>query len=196
MVARGAMIACIAILFGYGSCLSTHASERRYDRWIETYTTQSFGAAVSPRWVKAVGMAESGLRPDARSQVGAVGMFQFMPATFAEQAPPQFKVLGPVDPESSIAVACIYLKKLWNRNDGVATYHRKAFTNGGYNAGPGWITKARAACRSKAGCLSDQWDGFVEFCLATCAKCQQETIGYIQHIRAFERQLMAAGEFL
>jgi len=168
----------------------------RYDKWFSDYTALHFGNLVSPRWTKAVGMAESNLRYNAKSGVGALGLMQFMPSTWASIAPQPFKSLGPLDPESAIWMGCKYLRMIWKQFDVAESYERKAFVNAGYNSGPGNVMKARKKCLTIAGCNQNQWSTNVENNLVTLPQFQNETRGYVVRIRKFEKQLVIAGEFL
>lgn len=168
----------------------------RYNKWFSDYTLLHFGNLVSPRWTKAVGMAESNLKYNAKSSVGALGLMQFMPATFSSVAPEPYKTLGSLDPESAIWVGCKYLRMIWKQFDVVESHERKAFVNAGYNSGPGNVMKARKKCLTIAGCNQDEWSMNVENSLVTLPQFQSETRGYVARIRKFEKQLAIAGEFL
>lgn len=174
--------------------LQVHASSR-YDRWFETYTTARFGSAVSPLWPQAVAMAESGLKLGAVSPVGAQGLMQFMPSTWADVAPEPWRSRSAFDPEAAIFVGIKYLRSLWNNTPTAALMHRKAFTNSSYNAGWGNIRKARATCRTSPGCDADKWDANVETKLTTLPQFQQETRNYVKRIREFENHLRISGAF-
>ncbi|MCF8062632.1 MAG: transglycosylase SLT domain-containing protein, partial [Deltaproteobacteria bacterium] len=56
----------------------------RYDRFFAKYTKKFFGSGFDWRYFKAQALAESAMRPDARSPKGAVGIMQLMPGTFEE----------------------------------------------------------------------------------------------------------------
>ena len=58
----------------------------RYDPLFRKYSKRFFGPGFDWRWFKAQGIAESGLREDAESWVGAKGIMQIMPATLREIA--------------------------------------------------------------------------------------------------------------
>ena len=65
---------------------STRAAARdqsRYDDYFKKYSKRYFGAPFDWRFFKAQGMAESELNARARSFVGARGIMQLMPSTFA-----------------------------------------------------------------------------------------------------------------
>lgn len=80
---------------------------------------------------------ESGYDPNAVSPVGAGGIGQFMPGTWAEYGNGQDRF----DPESSIAATGRYLKAIQEMIAPVATtdQERIEFTLAAYNAGPGAV---------------------------------------------------------
>ena len=81
---------------------------------------------LDPELVKAVVAVESGYRPAAVSNKGAVGLMQLMPAT-AEQ----LAVRDPLDPEQNLAGGSEYLRRMLDLFGGDL---RLALA--GYNAGP------------------------------------------------------------
>jgi len=84
---------------------------------------------IDPALVHAVVQAESNYQPRAKSQVGARGLMQVMPATAAE-----FGVRNLLDPQANLEAGVQYLKFLLTRFD---------LTNAiaAYNAGPGAVRK-------------------------------------------------------
>ncbi|MGQ0619734.1 MAG: transglycosylase SLT domain-containing protein [Panacagrimonas sp.] len=56
----------------------------RYDPIFRKYSKRYFGPGWDWRWFKAQAIAESTLRPDARSRTGARGLMQILPSTFRE----------------------------------------------------------------------------------------------------------------
>lgn len=87
--------------------------EERYDSLFQFY-----GESYEQDWknLKAQGMAESNLNPVARSRVGAMGLMQFMPATFDEWAT-RLHLHHPdaFNPEHSIHCASAYMAALLSR---------------------------------------------------------------------------------
>lgn len=97
-----------------------------------------------PDELKYLSIVESGLNPRARSRAGAVGLWQFVPATgesmnlkidwyFDERQ----------DPEKSTQAACKYLKYLYNR------FGQWELALAAYNCGPTATARAVRACRNK-----------------------------------------------
>jgi hypothetical protein len=84
---------------------------------------------VDPLLVRALIEVESGYRPRARSQKGAMGLMQLMPATAR-----QYDVKNPYDPRANIAAGVMHLKTLidrWGVELALAAY----------NAGEGAVQK-------------------------------------------------------
>jgi soluble lytic murein transglycosylase-like protein len=168
----------------------------RYDKWFQAYTLIHFQQLLSPRWPKGVAIAESALNFRATSPVGAMGLMQFMPATWTWIAPEPWRSRGAMDPEAAIWVGCYYLRWNWDRLPTPVDLHHKAMVNAAYNSGIGNVIKARTKCGGKPGCDPTVWDGNVELSLITKAAAQDETINYVRRIRKFENQLLIAGNFL
>ena len=101
----------------------------------EQILTSSKEFELDPYLVCGVIFTESGFRPQAKSNVGALGLMQLMPATGLEEA----ELLGLEgitesmlsEPELNIRLGCCYLRKLLDefKNESVAL--------AAYNAGPG-----------------------------------------------------------
>ena len=90
-----------------------------------------------PQELKYLSIVESGLRPDARSRVGAEGLWQFMPSTGRMYGLNQsWYVDERRDPEKATEAACKYLKQLYNMFDDWE------LALAAYNCGPGNVRKA------------------------------------------------------
>lgn len=143
-------------------------------------------------------MAESNLKADAVSWVGAQGLMQFMPGTWEWMAPEEWKALGPFDPEAAIFVGCKYMAWLWGKFPDSYKWHKKALVNASYNSGLGNVYKAQKACLNSTKfffCDRTLWDWpHVEIHLVTRASSQKETRGYVARIRRFEEKLKREGE--
>jgi soluble lytic murein transglycosylase-like protein len=95
----------------------------------EIIATVAQAHGVDPMLVSALIQVESGYRPTAKSNKGAMGLMQLMPATAR-----QYKVRNPYDPKANIAAGVQHLKALidrWGVEWGLAAY----------NAGEGAVKK-------------------------------------------------------
>lgn len=90
-----------------------------------------------PQDLKYLSIVESGLKPEARSRVGAVGLWQFMPSTGRMFGLKQdWYVDERQSPEKSTEAACKYLKQLYNM------FGDWELALAAYNTGPGNVRKA------------------------------------------------------
>lgn len=85
--------------------------ENRYDSLLMYY-----GDSMNIDWrlLKAQIKAESNFNPNAKSRVGAMGLAQFMPATFAEVGV-DFPHANAYNPEHSIMAQAIYMNRLMKK---------------------------------------------------------------------------------
>lgn len=127
--------------------------------------------------VTAQGFQESGLNQNAKSQVGAVGIMQIMPATGKE--------LGVGDihqAEANVHGGIKYMRKLIDTYFDDADFdetNRTLFAFAAYNAGPGRIAKLRKEAEEE-GLDPDKWFNNVE--LIAAKRVGQETVGYVRNI--------------
>lgn len=153
----------------------------RFDPTFKKYSKRYFGPAFDWRYFKAQGFAESGLKPDATSWVGARGLMQLMPSTYREIAShrPEF---GPIDqPEWNIAAGVMhdrYLWQLWQKD--IPDDERYRFMFASYNAGEGTIARALTVARTKGG--APAWSSIEQ--IAPSVQCWRytETLGYVKRI--------------
>lgn len=115
-----------------------------YDALIQKYATQ-YLPQVDWKWLLAQAMAESALNPDAKSPVGAAGLFQIMHDTGEEIAGELgLSSWSLFDPETSIHFGCFYMEQCWStwtskRSD----IDHLRLAQSSYNAGSGNILKAQ-----------------------------------------------------
>lgn len=96
----------------------------------EIIAAMSEAHGVDPMLVRALIEVESNYKPKAKSNKGAMGLMQLMPATARE-----YKVRNPYDPKANIAAGVKHLKSLIDRLGGVP----KALA--AYNAGEGAVKR-------------------------------------------------------
>jgi soluble lytic murein transglycosylase-like protein len=122
--------------------------QERYDELFRKYSKRFFGVGYDWRYFKAQGMAESNLDSAARSYVGARGIMQLMPTTFAQiqSRRTEFESIDHV--EWNIAAGILHDRYLWQRWLVLgAVDDRRRFMFASYNAGEGPILRARGmAC--------------------------------------------------
>lgn len=90
-----------------------------------------------PEEIKYLAIVESGLNPKARSRVGAVGLWQFMPATARMYGLRiDWYIDERMDPEKSTIAACKYLQLLYD------SFDDWELAMAAYNCGPGNVRRA------------------------------------------------------
>jgi membrane-bound lytic murein transglycosylase MltF len=147
-------------------------------RWLPLYPSWKRG--------KAQLIAESNLDPNACSQVGACGLGQFMPGTWADVVA-QMKWDGNVsrhDAKHGIEAWAYYQGRLymtWKANR--PQEDRVSLAESSYNAGLGWILRAQKLCTVKTGSGCALWDEVMKFLPEITGHHSKETIGYTQRIR-------------
>lgn len=92
---------------------------------------------------------ESGFDPNARSPVGAVGLYQFMPATWEWARKTSGYDLGasPLNPKDSIRAGIWYDKFLYDRVNYSQPCHRWGAALSSFNGGLGWHNKRQAIAK-------------------------------------------------
>ena len=108
-----------------------------YDRHFRKYSKHYFGPGFSWRWFKAQAIAESGLDIDAISSVGARGIMQILPSTFADITKKNPEIGAIETPKWNIAAGIFYdrlLYKKWKTKE-IPLAERLSYTFASYNAG-------------------------------------------------------------
>ena len=159
------------------------AVPNRYDDTFRKYSKRYFGPGFDWRLFKAQGMTESNLNPDATSGVGARGLMQLMPSTFAEIQSKNPEISQINDPEWNIAAGIGYNRQLWLRwKDSAAGTDRREFMFGSYNAGRGTILRAQKLAIGKS--LDGRvWPSIQNVAPDVPGWRHKETLDYVQRIR-------------
>ncbi len=150
----------------------------QYDKYFRKYSKRYFGAHFDWQWFKAQAIAESHLKPDATSSVGAKGIMQIMPATYKDiqKSNPHFKNLE--TPRWNIAAGIYYDRMLFRKwQKGLTEQERLFMTFASYNAGLGNIL--RAYKRSPKPITA--WDDIAP-------RAPKETRGYVQRIKSLKKE--------
>jgi len=149
----------LLVISGLAMPLSLHARDTtvdhgrwtdEYDPYFKKYTKRYFGPAFDWRWFKGQAIAESNLRPNIKSDAGAVGLMQILPSTYREiqQSNPHFKDIR--DPQWNIAAGIYYDRQLYRKwQKPVSDKDRLLLSLASYNAGYGRIRKAYKRAEAK-----------------------------------------------
>lgn len=157
--------------------LSDKKWSNEYDHHFRKYSKRYFGPNFDWRWFKAQGIAESNLKPRARSRTGAVGVMQILPSTFKEIKRKNPHLLSIKTPRWNIAAGIYYdryMYRRWGENE-LDSSERLAFAFGSYNAGFGGVRKAYKKA-NKVHSKIETWDQVSSF-------SPKETRRYVKRIR-------------
>ena len=180
--ARGTLAKATDVFERAATARAAKKVSERYDPAFRKYTKRYFGPAFDWRYFKAQGFAESGLKPNATSWVGARGVMQLMPSTYREIASkrPDF---GTIDqPEWNIAAGIMHDRYLWTLyQKNISDEERHRFMFASYNAGEGTINRAISMARAKE-VGPPVWSS-VELIAPTVGRWRYtETLGYVRRI--------------
>jgi membrane-bound lytic murein transglycosylase F len=163
--------------------------QTRYDDLFRKYSKRFFGVGYDWRYFKAQGMAESNLDSAARSYVGARGIMQLMPSTFAQiqSRRTEFESIDHV--EWNIAAGILHDRYLWQRwKDLGIDEERRRFMFGSYNAGEGPILRARGMARQRE-LDAHAWASIEQVAPEVRRWRYRETLGYVRKIQRNHQQL-------
>ena len=164
-----------------------------YDDAFRTYTKRFFGPTHDWRLFKAQGMAESDLIPTAKSRVGARGIMQLMPSTFAQirKARPEFRSIE--DPRWNIAAGIMHDRYLWTLYPQLPDDERHRFMFAAYNAGEGTIRRAQGVAQARQ-LDAGRWEHIESVAPAVQRWRYRETLGYVRRIEANHDQLRTVAD--
>ncbi|MCF8053199.1 MAG: transglycosylase SLT domain-containing protein [Desulfobacterales bacterium] len=156
---------------------------KRFDPYFSKYTKRFFGPGFDWRIFKAQAVAESRLKPEARSHVGAAGIMQIMPRTFEEIVEKNPTIKGSrMQPRWNIAAGIYYDRQLWNLWKAERPLQdRVRFMFGSYNAGRGNILKAQKKAKRK-GFSPNLWPSIERTLPEVTGRRSEETLGYVKKI--------------
>jgi soluble lytic murein transglycosylase-like protein len=160
----------------------------QYDSLIKR-STEKYLPWVDWRLIKAQLLQESKLNPDAKSHVGAMGIAQFMPKTWAEIVEKMSLPLSAsaYDPDYAIPACCFYMAKLYGKWKAKRPEMDKwCLTLVSYNAGTGNLLKAQKL----AGGANDYASIIKALPGVTGSKNAKETTDYAIKILGYYTQLV------
>src|SRR5688572_18895245 len=161
----------------------------QYDDLFRKYSKRFFGVGYDWRYFKAQGMAESNLDSAARSYVGARGIMQLMPTTFAQIQSRRTEFESIDNVEWNIAAGILHDRYLWQRwKDLGIDDERRRFMFASYNAGEGPILRARGMARTRQ-LDAHAWASIEQVAPEVQRWRYRETLGYVRKIQRNYRQL-------
>jgi membrane-bound lytic murein transglycosylase F len=158
-------------------------SNSEYDCYFLKYSARYFGHHFDWRYFKAQAIVESNLRPDIRSQDGAMGIMQILPATFREITIKNPHIWSdPEQPRWNIAAGIYYNWVMWNEwRDPVTVQERLNFMFASYNAGKYTILKAQQLA-AEMGLDPNSWDAVSKVLFLVSGSASKQTIAYVKKI--------------
>ncbi len=166
-----------------GQGFEKYRDHKDYDSHFRKYSKRFFGIGFDWHYFKAQAIAESNLNPTAQSPVGAVGIMQLMPRTFAEVSRKSELIEGSlVEPRWNIAAGIWYNKHqfdYWQKGRGLD--ERLKFMYGSYNAGRSNLLKAQRQAINR-GLNPRQWDSMHEALPLVTGHRSRETLTYVERI--------------
>ena len=173
--------------------LSAFARYKRfttYDAHFRKYSKRFFGVGFDWQYFKAQAVAESNLREDAVSPVGAVGVMQIMPRTFQEIQRKNPAITGSVDqPRWNIAAGIQYDRQqfvVWAADRSLV--ERLKFMFGSYNAGRSSILRAQQLALGE-GLNALLWDPVAGELSRVTGRRSQETVTYVARVLGIRQVL-------
>ena len=162
----------------------------KYDKYFSKYSKRYFGVSFDWKYFKAQAIAESNLKSDAKSHVGAEGVMQIMPRTFKEIKYKNPSIKGNrKQPRWNIAAGIYYDRYIWKTWKAERPFNdRLNFMFGSYNAGKGNIIKAQKISGRK-GMNENVWQSIEKTLPEVTKDRSKETIGYVKKINIIKEVL-------
>ena len=176
----------------YVRSASGGAAQKRFVALVALF--RKYGARYNIDWMlmAAQGYQESRLDHRARSQVGAIGVMQVMPATGKELAVGDIHLVDP-----NIHAGVRFIRNLIDRNyanEQMDDVNKVLFAFASYNAGPGRVRQLRQEARRR-GLDPNLWFNHVE--RIASERIGRETVTYVSNIyKYYVSYLLVQGEYL
>lgn len=169
--------------------LSPPSFSGEYDRLIKR-SAETYMPMIDWRLWKAQVQAESAFKAGAVSPVGAMGLSQIMPATFADIGRKAGIKGNPFDPEVNLMAGSWYMatrRQVFKAPRPDDERHNLAMA--AYNAGAGNIIKAQALAGNPL-----EWQPVADKLHLVTGKHSKETIDYVSKIRRYYRNYLLLSE--
>jgi membrane-bound lytic murein transglycosylase MltF len=156
---------------------TSEAEMKKFNQLIDFFRKYGEKYAVDSLLMVAQGYQESRLDQNAKSQVGAIGVMQVMPATGKDMKVGDITVTEP-----NVHAGIKYMRFMINqhyKDEPMDDLNKMLMTFASYNCGPGRMRSLRAEAEKK-GLNKNVWFGNVERIAA--ARVGQETVTYVSNI--------------
>jgi len=179
---------CMIIVFSFTAfaqdlpAIDSKSWTNKYDEHFRKYSKRFFGVGFDWKWFKAQAIAESSLRDDVKSWVGAKGIMQIIPRTFTEIQEKNPSFININEPRWNIAAGIYYDNQQYLRwRDISASDDRLSFMFASYNAGRGTILSAQKVSKQE-GYPGNSWIHIEAVAPKVPRWRHDETLGYIKKI--------------
>ena len=154
----------------------------KFDGHFRKYSKRFFGVGFDWRWFKAQAIAESSLKEDAKSWVGAKGVMQIVPRTFAEIQEKNPSFININEPRWNIAAGIYYDSQQYRRwKDITSSADKMSFMFASYNAGRRTILNAQRVSK-REGLPGISWRDIESIAPKVPRWRHKETLQYIKKI--------------
>jgi membrane-bound lytic murein transglycosylase MltF len=161
----------------YAKNATSEEGRKQFQTVVDLFRKYSDQYQVDFLLMAAQGYQESQLRQDAKSQVGAIGIMQVMPATGKE-----LNVGDITQIDANVHAGVKYMRFMIDRyyaNEPMDALNKGLFTFASYNAGPGRVRQLRREAE-KQGLNPNIWFGNVE--RIASERIGRETVTYVANI--------------
>lgn len=158
----------------------------QYDFYFKKYSKRYFGIGFDWYWFKSQALAESALKENAESWVGAKGLMQLMPNTFKEIQSKFPEHVNINSPKWNISAGIFYNRRLYDEWTAKRPFFdRLAFMFASYNAGLGNILKGQKICNKKNIGNCNLWTNITIVADQVNTWKSEETLHYVVRIFKF-----------
>ena len=162
----------------YAKDATSDAERAKFQQVVQLFKKYCKQYDMDTLLMAAQGYQESRLDQSAKSQVGAIGVMQVMPATGKELAVGDIHKIDP-NIHAGVKYVRFMLDKYYGKEKDMDALNKGLFTFASYNAGPGRIAQLRKIAKER-GLNPNVWFNNVE--LIAAEKIGRETVTYVSNI--------------